>query len=169
MGATVVDFDILKTAMLEDGAQFEAAGRDSYAAMRELARSLLTQGFSVVLDSPCRFQIILDGGLQVASETGACYRYIECVTEDIAEIRRRLHGRKPMRSQVVDVETPPVDIENDGGMDTMSGEERFREWMSQMKRPSHSYLRVDTSRPLAECFIDTFEFLKACDPEGDPK
>ena len=77
----MLDLDVCKTAVLESGVEFDAAGRISYTLLRTLARSLLTQGFSVVLDSPCRFQQILDTGLQLAEDTGACYRYVECASE----------------------------------------------------------------------------------------
>jgi hypothetical protein len=126
--------------------------------MYALAGSLLSQGFSVVLDSPCRFQAFLDAGQQTAEAAGASYGYIECVTEDLDEIRRRLRGRAALRSQFTSIDNLPAVVEN--GVATMSGEERFRYWMQHMARPPHSYLRLDTSRPLADCLHDVLAFLE---------
>lgn len=159
-GAVVLDHDILKSALLEDGVPWELAGRSSYQASRALAKSLLGQGLSVVLDSPCFYQQLLDEGLRLARETGACYRYVECVTEDLAEISRRLRSRTPLRSQRADLGLASADL---AGGETVSGEELFREWMRNMKRPPHSYLRVDTSCPLADYLPEVLAFLRECE------
>ncbi len=45
------------------------------------------------------------------------------------------------------------------GLETLSGEERFRYWMRHMKRPTHAYLALDTSRPVADCLVDVMAFL----------
>ena len=159
-GAAVLDHDILKSALLESGVPWAAAGPASYRALRALARSLLDGGVGVVLDSPCFYQELLDAGLRLAEETGACYRYVECVTEDLAELSRRLRGRAPLRSQRVDLGVASADL---AGGETVPGEELFRDWIRNMKRPPHSYLRVDTSRPLADCLPAVFAFLAECE------
>ena len=87
---------------------------------------------------------------------------IEYVTEDLTEISRRLRSRTPLRSQFTDIDNLPATIEN--GVEVMSGEERFRYWMANMKRPDHAYLRLDTSRPLADCLINVFAFLNQSSP-----
>lgn len=158
--AIVIDNDIIRSTALDNGLERQLAGRVSYATMQALARSLLSQGFSVVLDSPCRFQTFLDTGMQIAQDMGACYRYIECVTEDLSEIERRLQNRKALRSQFTAIDNLPALI---GDMEqVMTGEERFRHWIENMARPTHAYLRLDTSRPLAECLTEVFRFLEAC-------
>lgn len=158
--AIVIDNDIIRSTALDNGLERQLAGRVSYATMQALARSLLSQGFSVVLDSPCRFQTFLDTGMQIAQDMGACYRYIECVTEDLSEIERRLQNRKALRSQFTAIDNLPAII---GDMEqVMTGEERFRHWIENMARPTHAYLRLDTSRPLAECLTEVFRFLEAC-------
>jgi predicted kinase len=146
--------------VLDNGVEPVTAGRISYSMMYALARSLLIQGCSVVLDSPCRFQAFLDAGMQIAKDTGACYRYLECVNEDISEIRRRLRSRDPLRSQFTDIDNLPAVVES--GVEMLSTEERFRYWMQNVARPNHSYLRLDTAKSLRECLIDVFTFLEDC-------
>lgn len=159
-GAVILDNDVIRSTVLDNGIELDTAGRVAYATMHAIAGSLLMQGFSVVMDSPCRFQAFLDAGMQIAEDSGACYRYIECVTDDLTEIRRRLHSRVPLSSQFTDIDNLPATIED--GVEVMSGEERFRYWMANMKRPTHSYLQLDTSRPLVDCLIDVFPFLEGC-------
>ena len=162
-GAVVLDHDVTKSALLEAGLAPGVAGRASYLTLRALVRSVLNQGISVVLDSPCYYQELLDAGLRMAEEAGACYRYVECVVEDLAELRRRLQHRSPQQSQIVDLTGARATDEG-----PFAGEELFREWIRNMKRPSHSYLRLDTSRPLVECLPLVFDFLDACRLDGQP-
>lgn len=160
INAIVIDNDICRSAALDCEVEPVKAGKVSYLTSQSLARSFLNQGFSVVLDSPCRFQEILDAGLQIAEDTHACYRYVECITEDLSVIRRRLKSRTPLRSQFTDIDSLPALVED--GVETLSGEERFRHWMRSMKHPENSYLRLDTSRPVEECLCRLFEFLEEC-------
>ena len=55
-GTVVLDLDVRKTAVLESGVDFDSAGHVAYITVLAFARSLLDQGLSVVLDSPCRFR-----------------------------------------------------------------------------------------------------------------
>lgn len=161
LNAIIIDVDILKTAILEADVSFDSAGSMAYDIMWTMARSFLEQGFSVVIDSPCYYQEVLDTGLQLAHETNACYRYIECVVDDLAIISRRLKSRTPLRSQRADLAVPPVDmLESE---EALNGEELFREWIRNMKRPSHSYLRVDTLKPLVQCLTEIMAYLEACE------
>jgi predicted kinase len=107
-GAVVLDHDVVKTALLEAGVPWPDAGRASYQTLQVLAKSLLDQQHSVVLDSPCLYQDLLDAGLRVAEETGACYRYVECVVDDFSEIDRRLRGRTSLSSQRAALDAPPA-------------------------------------------------------------
>lgn len=160
-GAVILDHDVLKSALLESGVGFDSAGKSSYQTAHALARSFLGQGLSVILDSPCYYVNLLDGGMKLAEEMGARYRYIECVTEDLGEIGRRLSRRVPLPSQCVDLDPAPGDRTRRSQI--TSGEEMFREWIRNMKRPPHSYLRVDTSRPLTACMAEVFAFLEKCE------
>lgn len=158
-GTAILDFDIVKSALLARDVPWMMAGRGAYSVMDALARSLLDQGISVILDSPCYYQDLLDRSLRMAEEKNACYRYIECVNEDLTEIGRRLRSRTPLRCQRRDLGIASPDYPD---AEAVSGEDLFREWIANMKRPSHSYLRVDTSRPLVDCFLDVIAFLDQC-------
>ena len=164
--AIVIDNDICRSIALEYGVESNTAGQVAYETMFALAHSFLTQGFSVILDSPCRFQMILDKGLQIAAETEAAYRCIECVTEDLAIIRHRLQRRTPLRSQFTAIDNLPAVVEN--GIESLSGEARFRYWMATMKRPDRHYLRLDTSQPVEVCIRESMAFLKACEEPEMP-
>ncbi len=84
--------------------------------------------------------------------------YVECVTENLDEIRRRLGARVPLPSQCADIDPAPGD--HTRRAQVASGDELFREWIRNMKRPSHSYLSVDTSHPVANCLAEIFAFLE---------
>jgi predicted kinase len=160
-GAAVLDHDVVKSALLGAGVAATTAGQASYQTLLALARSLLDQGVSVVLDSPCYYQELLDAGLRLARETGACYRYVECAIEDLAALARRLRERPRLPSQVPDLAAASARATTGA---TLAGEALFREWIDNMKRPAHSYLRVDTARPLADCLAAIFAFLEECPP-----
>jgi predicted kinase len=157
-GAAVLDQDVIKSALLENGVPFDVAGKAAYETSHALARSLLGQGFSVILDSACFYQVLLDKGLDLAATMGAGYRYIECAIEDLEEIRRRLTTRTPLPSQCADLGPAPGDQTRRSHY--ASGEELFRDWIANMKRPPHSYLRIDTTRPLAVCLAEVIAFLE---------
>jgi predicted kinase len=162
-GAVAVDHDVIKTAILTAGCPFEQAGRTSYDVMLALAEELVGQGHQVVLDSPCYYHELLAAGQCLASRHGLRYRYVECVTEDITELDRRLRGRTALRSQRPSVATPPVDLPADVGA---TGTVLFEEWIANMKRPARDYLRLDTTWPVEECVRRVHAFLDAEDPGG---
>ncbi len=157
--AAVLDHDVIKSVLLRSGVDWEMAGPTAYRVLRALGQSLLRQGQSVILDSPCYYQELLDAGLQMAADAGACYRYVECVLEDVAELSRRLQSRTALPSQRPDIGIAPAGFV---GTEVVSGAELFQEWMRGMKRPAHPYLRVDTALPLADCLSEVFTFLQDC-------
>ncbi len=162
IGAIVLDLDVCKSVVLDNGVAFETSGRVAYMTLWALARSILIQGASVILYSPCRFQWILDNGRQVAADAGVHYRYIECMTEDIAEIRRRLQQRPRQRSQVRDIEDLPVGTAKDEG--TGSAKDNFLYWLHNMVRPDDAYLCLDTSKPVAACVAEALAYLQISPP-----
>jgi adenylylsulfate kinase-like enzyme len=89
-GAMVIDLDAIKSAALDEGSPWDLAGRIGYGVSRAVAGSLLGQRKSVILDSPCRFQQIVDRGSAIAEQHGVPYTFIECVVADEEERRRRL-------------------------------------------------------------------------------
>lgn len=155
-GAVVIDHDITKSALLAANVPVAMAGRASYQVLDAMARHLLQQGHSVVFDSPCFYDELLERGQELAAENNATYRYIECVLEDLNELDRRLRTRQPMPSQVAGVYAPPTA----GSGKTESGEMLFQDWIANMKRPQSTYLTLDTSLPCAECIAAALAYLE---------
>jgi hypothetical protein len=151
-GAVVLDLDVVKSAALDAGVAWDLAGRAAYTTLHAQAGSLLAQGFSVVLDSPCRFPFIVVGGQAAAEAHGAPYCYLECVLEDPDERLRRLQGRARLRSQGIDWNTPPPDAPAQTYWDPSR-----TLWNSH--HPDTPWLRLDTARPLEECLADALAYI----------
>jgi hypothetical protein len=111
------------------------------------ARHLLQQGYSVIFDSPCLYVELLERGQQLARALDAHYRYIECVVADLDELDQRLRTRPRMLSQLAGVRSAPTE----GSGKAQSGDDVFRNWMANMKRPNTDYLVLDTTRPVEVC------------------
>ena len=107
-----------------------------------------SRSVSVIYDSPCLYQDLLERGQRLAAEFSARYRYIECVVDDIDELDRRLRERERQPSQLTGVYVPATGGSSRG----MSGEALFRHWLDNMKRPN-VYLRLNTNQPL-ERYLD---------------
>jgi predicted kinase len=98
-GAVVVDKDVIKARMLDDGLTEDTAGPLSYAVFFDLGAALLSQGHSVVLDSPASFIYIRDRGRCIAEANCAAYYIIRCCLPDVEAIQKRLDSRIPVASQ----------------------------------------------------------------------
>jgi predicted kinase len=98
-GAAVLDKDVLKTGLLDNGIDEATAAPLAYELFFRTARSLTEQGFSVVLDSPAYYPEILENGRNIADSTGADYYVIECAVADESELQRRLDNRIRVASQ----------------------------------------------------------------------
>lgn len=154
-GAVVIDHDVTKSALLAAEVPVALAGRASYQLLDALARHLLKQGHSVIFDSPCFYEELLARGQQLAQEHGATYRYIECILHVLDELDRRLRTRERMRSQVAGVYAPTA---TDSGT-TTSGEQRFRNWIANMKRPKSNYLTIDTTQSIERCTAQAIQYI----------
>jgi hypothetical protein len=108
-GAVIVDKDIVKSPLVEAELPDEKAGSLSYEVLMGMARHLLEQGNSVVLDSPAYFPEIVADGRQVAEDAGAAYLIIECECKDKDELERRLKTRERMPSQIDQVVDDPYE------------------------------------------------------------
>lgn len=160
IGAVVIDHDVTKSVLLDATVPVDLAGRASYLVLDSLARHLLKQGHSVIFDSPCRYSELLARGQRLAEESGAAYRYIECVLHDLAELDRRLRTRGRMRSQLAGVYAAPTE----GSGKTEAGAEVFRHWIANMQRPATDYLTLDTSRPLERCVAEALRYVETGKP-----
>ena len=159
INGVILDLDLFKSTLLNNSIPWSSAGPIAYSIMLDMARYLLDQRQSVIIDSPCFYDELLTSGLEMAASTEACYRYVECITEDIGLIGKRLRARPPLRSQRRDLDAPSADFQQE---ESISGEELFMTWIKGMKRPTNSYLSVDTSRSLEICTREVFGYLAEC-------
>jgi len=159
-GLVAIDHDIVKSALLAAGNGFSDSGRVSYQVVTGLAESLLRQGHSVIIDSPCFYTELLESGQAIAQRQHAQYLYLECRLDDLDEIDRRLGSRSPLRSQRLSVEGPPVDAVAGSGASTPAGRELFQAWIAGARRPADGYLVLDTSRDVETCLHDVEMFLR---------
>jgi predicted kinase len=141
-GAAVIDKDVIMAAAMACGVPGEDAGGLAYHVARELARSKLANGLSVILDTPAQFAVIRHNGALVASETGAVYRIIECeVTGDVA--KERLLSRHPTHG------LHPLSLD---GVDTGY----VRSGTAVLSEP---HLQLDTTRALDDCLREALEYI----------
>ncbi|MBJ8053131.1 AAA family ATPase [Bacillus cereus] len=136
-GAVIVDHDVLKSALLQSlemkGIESTTVGGVSYDVEWALIDSYLEQGHSVILDSPCLYEGMVEKGIKLSNKHDVRYKYIECYLNDVEEINNRLQTRKRMISQIGKVES----------------EVAFEKWVDGSKRPSNGeYLIVDSGKPL---------------------
>jgi predicted kinase len=99
IGAAVLDLDVVKTPLLDEGVAWDDAGRTAYSVMFSLADDMLANGRGVIIDSPCRWEFIAERGQQVAAERGVRYAMVECRLADRAEVARRLAGRPGTKAE----------------------------------------------------------------------
>jgi len=117
-----------------------AAGATSYDLFFALAADLLTQGRSLILDSPVFWPIVEERSLQVARDAEAAYFMLECVCLDGGELARRLATRDALASQ-------PRDVRN---------------WRAAgATEPSAPRLILDTLRPLDELVEEAVTYVTA--------
>jgi predicted kinase len=136
--AVIIDHDIVKTGLLEGlgleelDVDHKRAGGVAYHIEWTLVDFHLSQGHSVILDSPCLYDVLVEKGTALAEKHSAKYKYVECVLNDIHELNNRLKNRVQMITQI-----GPVDIP----------EERWQEVINRAKKPSHlECMKVDTSQ-----------------------
>ena len=68
-------------------------GPAAYEVMFSQAASLLERGFSVIVDSPLRGKVGLENALNLAKESQAEVRVLECFCSDPTEWRNRIETR----------------------------------------------------------------------------
>lgn len=155
-GAVAVDYDVIKTALLDAGVDVAGSAGPAYEVMYALARRVLGQGHDVIMDSPCFWPRILTEGMEIAREHDATYRYIECQVRDLKLVDERLRQRPRLRSHRRGVNHPPVDL----GDELVDGKALFHDGMNRIQRPSDNYLQLDMHRPLSELLPKVDAYLK---------
>lgn len=156
-GAVVVDYDVIKSAVLDAGFGLGESTRAAYEVMYAQSRHVLRQGRDVVMDSPCFWPRILDEGMAMAEEYGATYRYVECQMADLKVLDERLKGRVRLRTHRRGVGHPPVDV----GDELEDGEAFYRGATERVQRPAGDYLQLDMERPLADVLPEVDAYLKS--------
>jgi predicted kinase len=157
-GAAVVDLDVVKSAALEAGAAWDLSGKIAYTVLWAVADSLLAQGHSVILDSPCRYENIIAQGQAMARRRGATYAFVECVLADTEEQRRRVRERARLRSQMPELAVPPPDAPRDAYHALMDASGAL---VLETKYPDAPWLSVDTSQSPERCLALALEHLAA--------
>ncbi len=147
-GAIVIDHDLVKTALLdswETELDTRIAGKVSYDIEWALIDFHLSQGYSVILDSPCLYTTMVEKGIALSTKHNVSYKYIECRLDDLEEIDRRLRTRQRLRSQNAQV----------------TDEHAFRQTIEGSKRPADiRCLQVDSTRPLDSYLVEVFAYLQ---------
>jgi predicted kinase len=149
-GCIIIDHDISKSAMLdcadEGLIEGEVAGKISYNIDFSLVDYYLSQGRSVILDSPCLFEEMIEKGTRISCKHNAEYKYIECYLDDFVEINNRLRNRERMISQISEV----------------TSEEAFFITLENSKKPTNfTYLIVNTKDPLDTYFNDVMDYINS--------
>lgn len=135
--AVVIDKDIISSALLKGGLARGSVGPASYEALWDLASSVLSQGYSVVIDSPAFWVSIQQRGPGIARRHGARYRMVEVFVDDTSEVERRLAAREGLESHPrLRAELPPGTAE-----------------------PTCDRLRLDGTRPPAELAAEAVAYI----------
>jgi predicted kinase len=158
-GAVILDMDVVKSVALDAGAEWQLAGGISHRTVNALGDSLLGQGFSVILDRPCRFEQIVADSMAVAERREATYCFIECVLDDTGELGRRIRSRQRLRSQMVDYGVSSPDAPRGASMADLRrnlGPEAFT-----TKYPPTPWLQIDTKQDPDRCLESALEYLSS--------
>ena len=133
-GAVVLDKDLIYGPLIDEGVLEMGMGGPSYAVLFKLADSVISQGFSLILDSGAFWPTIVERGQELAERHGAGYFIVECRCADVAEQDRRLTTRTGEVSQprsraqletslwrpgvILAVKEPHLDVETTQSLDT---------------------------------------------------
>lgn len=136
--AVVIDRDIIKTRLL--AAKSDNINELSYQLTYDLAEFYLSLGKSVIIDTPCFDQRIIDNGLRMSQDHQAAYKYIQCTVNGFETIIERIKTRENMPSQI--------------GLPTR---ENYEHALKHVVRPE-TYLKVNT---------EAYDFDKVLNYLGD--
>ena len=109
------------------GAHFSAVVLDH----DDTKSALLGQRLSVIIDSPCLYDELLEFGQRIAMVHGVEYRYIECVLAAVDVVGQRLRDRVAKPSQIRSLDG---EIEHSGSR--YNARALFEIWRASMKRIS---------------------------------
>lgn len=150
MNAVIIDHDVVKSALMDSMTEgtldTKRVGGMAYEIEWTLIDFHLSQGHSVILDSPCLYPEMLVKGAKLAKNYNVKYKYIECFIDDFHEIDRRLRTRERKVSQI----------------QQLPNDETFIHALAMSKRPQDiAWLRVDTSQEIRSYLGEALVYLRA--------
>ncbi len=159
LNAIVVDHDVTKSAILSKGIDSDLAGQASYEVIKALVSKFLSQGFSVIIDSPCLYTELLEFGQCIARKHGVAYRYIECRLKDLEVLNQRINSRqsKPSQARYGPLEDYPIQHQGKPPRDRRAV---FAEWAENMKRPEN-YQVIDTMARSGLCVEAALKYVQS--------
>ena len=140
--AIVLDKDIIKSALLRSGAPEALAASAAYETYFELARDIVRQGRSLILDNPVFWPRVEAQWLAVSALAACPPLLIECVCPDRDELLRRLTSRNGLESHPRE----PLDLLRHPG----SAATRFQPRVT-----------LDTTRPLDALIAEAVLYIDA--------
>jgi predicted kinase len=157
----VMNHDLIKAFFLESShLPFQESAKLAYRLDWVLAEDMMQQGRSVVVDSVCNYDEVLERGTALARKYGYVYRYVECRVEDLDLLNRRLRARISLRSQRTGVNKPPLDSASNATETDEDSAALFRKWMNP-RRPGDAkvLIVVDSTHPPEECLQSVLKQL----------
>lgn len=143
----IIDHDVTKTALLEqiDNQNLsQSIGQLSYHVDWKLIDFLLGQKKTIIFDSPCLYDEILEKGMSLSKKHNCSYKYIECFNENYAEIEERLNSRDSMLSQINRYE---------------SYDSFFNALINSKKPRQTHFMTVDTSKPIETYLANVMTYI----------
>lgn len=151
-GAVCLNHDITRSTVSRYVRDFGTAAKLAYDLGWASAEELLKQEQSVIIDSPCYYEQILEKGEALAKEYGFEYWYVECQVGDIKILDERLRKRTSLSSQRTRVDRFPADAGANH-----HGEDPGALFKRDSCRPDCNAIVLDTTRSLEECRVTLFE------------
>lgn len=138
----VINHDLIKSFFLDADISFDQSAKLSYRFDWVLAEDMIKQGRSVIIDSTCNHDELLDNGAALAQKYGYDYKYVECKVQDFELLDQRLRDRVPLRSQRTGVYCPPPD--SSAGL-SEDYDVLFKKWVESPRRPASDVIVVDST------------------------
>lgn len=148
--AVVIDHDVLRSTLLDSNIPFDQAAKHAYQLQWKLAQDFVKQGVSVIIDSTCNSQEVLDRGFELAKQHDYSFWYVECKVEDVDLLDQRLRTRVPMTSQRTGVDCPPPAALANGACTRENSRALFEKWIKSPCRPKVNVVIVDSTGDLEE-------------------
>jgi len=146
-GAVIIDHDIVKSALLQSiydaSIDPKVAGGIAYNIDWALIDFHLASGHSVILDSPCLYDEMVEKGTALTEKHQVKYKYVECVLNDFTEINRRLKNRERMVSQIEEIKS----------------EAAFLHTVQHSKKPHIRICTVETNQPLKNYIEEVMDYI----------